>query len=624
MSGLSLILREDIVPPPQETYQQRIRAIVETAQDALDDSELPRARAIISEMQAMVLGRLHQAGVDNERLWAAHREKLALNAIDTVISDYADRFGKQLGKSLGTAYHSGAGTVDDGVSLVVSDWAKPTISTQEIAIAARYKPSLIRGMDEYAHDVIGRAIVTHMRTGRSPGDLMKHLAASITTQGTPFRSVAYRAELITRTEMSRVANMGAQARMLEFSRANPDAGMRQQMILSEDACDDCQAVWASAENGDGIWDVGDPDAPELPDSTHANCRCSLGPWLDLSFLKESSRRSTRRRAVWLVREAIGWARKVQRESEGGGPSASKAYTCPYDGNVFESKQAFAGHMSGHARHRAVTVRSHAPVVNYNPTERDFLPTGQLLHGEGTTRKGLEEAWSQVGQFGLQKAPIDLANSILDGSGLSLTSMTLTLSHVYDEDNIPRGFLKMELQLADQKGWAGSMEREFFLRTDSMENGQIGLRKDLTGGQSGKNIGRILTGNQVREWESAGLNEISIRAGSDVGGYVWARFGFKPTDDAWKALKGEINARADRLLAEGKMTSNERLAVDAHTGSDDVTAIWDIAAMRESKSSPSGAYLGWQLLSNTSWHGTLVLDDPESMARFNAYLRKGRL
>ena len=152
MSGLSLILREDIVPPPQETYQQRIRAIVETAQDALDDSELPRARAIISEMQAMVLGRLHQAGVDNERLWAAHREKLALNAIDTVISDYADRFGKQLGKSLGTAYHSGAGTVDDGVSLVVSDWAKPTISTQEIAIAARYKPSLIRGMDEYAHD----------------------------------------------------------------------------------------------------------------------------------------------------------------------------------------------------------------------------------------------------------------------------------------------------------------------------------------------------------------------------------------------------------------------------------------------------------------------------------------
>ena len=266
-------------PTDLALYNAKVRQIVTTSQAALGVDEVAKAQALVAEMQHLLVGRLHvSANPTDSQIWAAHRAKLILHAVNDVVERYSKRFGVLLGKSVEDAYRDGADRTEELTRLSGAAWNLPAISEHEINIAARYSPDLIRGYDDYAKEKLGDVIKRFTLTGRPPAELMAELAGRIDTRGTPFHSIAYRAEIITRTEMARVAEMGSQARMLDFVQEFPDAGMQQIHLLSERACDDCQGAFDASPNGDGVWDVGDDGAPVFP--LHPNCLCSMAPYFE--------------------------------------------------------------------------------------------------------------------------------------------------------------------------------------------------------------------------------------------------------------------------------------------------------------------------------------------------------
>ena len=257
-------------------YQAKVKAIVEESQKALEGHDLDRARQLVADMQTFVLGKLaiqNTKDTDAGR-WDAFRLEGMKAALEHAIDKYSNDFDIHLKGATETGYRAGVERSDRILDVAGAPIGMPGISPHEIAIAAMYKPDLIRGYDSYAKEKIGATITKFVRTGRGFTELMGELKGSIDTRGTPFHSVAYRAELITRTEMQRVAEMGSQARAKQFSSEFPEFGAKQGMLLqgsgrANSPCDECREIYDSAPYPGGLWDIGDPDFPDLP--VHPNC-----------------------------------------------------------------------------------------------------------------------------------------------------------------------------------------------------------------------------------------------------------------------------------------------------------------------------------------------------------------
>lgn len=134
-----------------------------------------------------------------------------------------------------------------------------------------------------------------------------------------------------------------------------------------------------------------------------------------------------------------------------------------------------------------------------------------------------------------------------------------------------------------------------------------LVRTATGSGLGKNILR----SSVDMWRHLGMKQVTLTANIDVGGYAWARYGFKPRADAWKDLKRTVRDRVPDGISE-----ESRAVVDAALESEDPRAIWSLADLREDV---DGQSLGKRLLLDTKWAGELDLEDAQAVQRFEAYV-----
>lgn len=115
----------------------------------------------------------------------------------------------------------------------------------------------------------------------------------------------------------------------------------------------------------------------------------------------------------------------------------------------------------------------------------------------------------------------------------------------------------------------------------------------------------------------GLKSVSLTAGMEVGGYAWAKYGFKPDWQSWKYLKKDIqNFMSKKELFDG--VSPETMKVfDAIMKSDDSSYIFLLSDLAEKVK--TGIPFGKAALLGRMWHGYLHLEDEESMLRFLAYI-----
>lgn len=115
----------------------------------------------------------------------------------------------------------------------------------------------------------------------------------------------------------------------------------------------------------------------------------------------------------------------------------------------------------------------------------------------------------------------------------------------------------------------------------------------------------------------GMEKIDLLAGLDVGGYAWAKYGFKPTAEGWASLKVDVLRRVTSKEWYGTMNASVREVFDAVIASDDPSMIYalsDLGAVM-----PSGLSLGKEALLGTLWAGSLHLADTEAIERFLTYI-----
>jgi hypothetical protein len=153
----------------------------------------------------------------------------------------------------------------------------------------------------------------------------------------------------------------------------------------------------------------------------------------------------------------------------------------------------------------------------------------------------------------------------------------------------------------------------------------------TGEGSGKHLFRVSMGI----YKVLGVKEVNVYANIDVGGYAWARFGYRASN--WSTLRSALLDRLDRLAngsyqatsrasasgnarstqRMGGLTNAEREAVRSVLNAPSNKALWAVADMRLGERA-----IGKELLLGTSWQGAMSLSDPAVMRRFMKYVNPG--
>lgn len=148
--------------------------------------------------------------------------------------------------------------------------------------------------------------------------------------------------------------------------------------------------------------------------------------------------------------------------------------------------------------------------------------------------------------------------------------------------------------------------------------------DLDRQCQGRGIAKDLLANSVKLYDKAGVTKIKLAAALSVGGYAWAKYGFKPNPGReTRELFKTVRERLDRL--GDAVPQSVRRLLTSLLCKDDPKAIWAISDL-EGVRVPRGDKeipLGKALLLGTAWKGSLELDDNQARTRFNQYIHRSQ-
>jgi GNAT superfamily N-acetyltransferase len=133
--------------------------------------------------------------------------------------------------------------------------------------------------------------------------------------------------------------------------------------------------------------------------------------------------------------------------------------------------------------------------------------------------------------------------------------------------------------------------------------------DLSSVDQGKGIGKKFMRELYTATKDMGLPSIKLLAGLDVGGYAWAKYGFKPLAIDWTELRGYLTKMFETKGLAKTLPVVQSKLFKAVMASDDSAMIYALA------DSP----MGYDLLAGRWWEGALSLSDPEAVTRFLTYI-----
>lgn len=134
----------------------------------------------------------------------------------------------------------------------------------------------------------------------------------------------------------------------------------------------------------------------------------------------------------------------------------------------------------------------------------------------------------------------------------------------------------------------------------------------------KGVAKELLARSVEMYDKIGAERVTLTAGLDVGGYAWAKYGFKPESCEetielfdqvqWNLKQLSLPSRTHRLVS--KLLENT-----------DPRTVWTLSDLQHEVNDGDGrkTTLGKALLLGTCWQGELELKDQVSRARFQQYV-----
>jgi hypothetical protein len=158
------------------------------------------------------------------------------------------------------------------------------------------------------------------------------------------------------------------------------------------------------------------------------------------------------------------------------------------------------------------------------------------------------------------------------------------------------------------GSKGTIIKRRFVRYS--ENNLSVFHAYFKAGASGNRSGTSVLRNSMWLYKKLNVKQIKVYANIDVGGYAWARFGFKPSN--WRGIASSLKSKVANTNLPVEIKEAVNYIID--NGSEDT--LWKIADMQY-----NGRKIGKELLMGTCWNGNLSLDNEQSMRRFAAYVTR---
>lgn len=165
-------------------------------------------------------------------------------------------------------------------------------------------------------------------------------------------------------------------------------------------------------------------------------------------------------------------------------------------------------------------------------------------------------------------------------------------------------------LSSELSGGGKIVRKIKFEEKSVEHIMFELPKK----SQGAGIAKKVISNQMETYKNLGLEKVELHANIDVGGYAWLKYGCLPDEKGWNELRETIRKKVSRIKGVSKETKEK---VKAIASSNDPRAAWLLSDIQDK--SDGGKSVAKMLLMKTGWDGTLALNDPRAMERFNSYV-----
>ena len=436
------------------------------------------------------------------------------------------------------------------------DWTD-VLPEEALAWIGTYTPTLVRVLEESLLEKCREEISNGMRRGLTNEEVMRELSRTFD------RFSQFRLETIVRTESMRAYNLGS---IIGMKNARGVAGVEFLAILDERVTPQCEA-----RNGMRLR-LDDPHIINNTPPLHPRCRSVLIPILDDEV--DEGWKGDSDLAARLEIDEPGIQRDVDIEAV---------------------RKVWGGR-------RAVEV------VDMFKTH-EFMDMKVTLPKDKESLEEVKTAWRKI--FGDDVSVDDVASMYRMETGSQAFYRGIKIFPIEMKDPDVTGLYMTTIQKFSIAGEEESIQisRRFVFNP---KRGEAGIKSvehalfDISSGLQGRGLSKKLMVDSMSMYEKMGVDEIHLHAALSQGGYVWAKYGFVPSETEWKALASQLKMRAFSL--HGGNIPEELMSI---LQSDDARSIWALSDHPDGKA----------LLQGTDWMGKLLLKDKEAMARYNAYARR---
>lgn len=194
-------------------FHRKVKELIAKAQ-ALEDDAVRRVVQLLADARRDV------AATVASTEWEAYRLPQLKAEIERTLRAFGDRYGVELREAQRDFFEMGIDLVDTPLRTVGISAVFPAIDQTALSILQGYGADLVKGLARDAAQKIANEITLGLMGQKSPFEVMQAVGANLKDKSI-FKSIAARAEAITRTEAGRVLEMASQARLTEAAKLVP-------------------------------------------------------------------------------------------------------------------------------------------------------------------------------------------------------------------------------------------------------------------------------------------------------------------------------------------------------------------------------------------------------------------
>jgi len=255
--------------PRAIAYDAKLEALI-AATGRLRDREIEKVVALLASSRTEVAARIA------ETEWQAYRLPELQRAINAGIDHFSAAYGQTQNGILANMWEAGIDMIDGPLRVAGIESMLPELSRTTLEIMQGYSLDLIGGVSSDLKKKINSELTNGLLGAKTPHQVMEAIGKNLKDPGV-YRSIAERAETITRTEMGRVHSLSRQARLEATVANNPELPWKKKWYASGKAH---PRIWHAKLNGseealDVLWYgfIPYPHAPGLPAKEVVNCGC---------------------------------------------------------------------------------------------------------------------------------------------------------------------------------------------------------------------------------------------------------------------------------------------------------------------------------------------------------------